>query len=167
MTSLLAGRGAEVYAFEPNPFAFEILARRFDSNLRVHCLQKAVAAHTGRAELHLHRQAANDEVRWSTGSSLFGSKPNVDPTRSIEVETVDLDAFLCDLNTTTHVLKLDVEGAEIEILERLLDTGRLGEIEHVLVEMHDRKIPGLEARGAELRRRLAHPSCGHVQLDWI
>jgi FkbM family methyltransferase len=166
-TGLLAARGAEVYAFEPNPHAFEALERRFAANPRVHCLQQAVAAASGSARLHLHVEAASDQLRWSTGSSLYGEKPNVDPSSFVDVETVDLDAFLAGLGRTVRVLKLDVEGAEVEILERLLATGRLASVEHALVEMHDDRIPGLEARGAALRRRLAAPGYRHVHLDWI
>jgi len=167
ITALLAARGAEVYAFEPNPHAFEALARRFASNPRVHCLAKAVAATDGRARLYLHVDSAADQLTWSTGSSLLAAKPNVDASTYVEVETVDLDAFLDDLGRVVRVLKLDVEGAELEVLERLAATGRLASVEHVLVELHDRKIPGLEGRGEELRRLLASPAYRHVHLDWI
>lgn len=167
VTALLAARGAEVYAFEPNPRAFDELARRFDSNPRVHCLAKAVAATDGRARLYLHVDTADDELTWSTASSLFAAKPNVDPSTFVDVETVDLGAFLDGLGRVVHLLKLDVEGAEIEVLEQLVATGALASVEHVLVELHDRKIPGLECRGAELRRQLAAPDYRHVHLDWI
>lgn len=167
VTALLAGRGADVYAFEPNPHAFTVLARRFADTPRVRCLPQAVAARAGVARLHFHVDAASDQVTWSTGSSLFGSKPNVDPAMFVEVETVDLGAFLDGLGRDVHVLKLDVEGAEVEILERLLESGRLASVGHVLVEMHDRRIPGLETQGAELRRRLADPAYRHVHLDWV
>lgn len=167
VTTLLAARGAEVYAFEPNPHAFAVLSTRHAANRRVHCLENAVAASAGPARLHLHANAPADAVAWSTGSSLLESKPNVDPATFVEVETVDLDAFLASLRRDLQVLKLDVEGTEIEILERLLETGRLAAIRHVLVEMHDRRIPGLEARGAELRTRLAGAAYRHVHLDWV
>ena len=84
----------------------------------------------------------------------------------VDVETIDLDAFLDGLGGDVQVLKLDVEGAEIEILERLLESGRLAAIEHVLVEMHDRRIPGLEERGDKLRERLGAPAYRHVRLFW-
>jgi len=166
VTALLAARGADVYAFEPNPHAFEVLAQRFTANPRVRCLPHAVAATAGVARLHLHVNAQADQLMWSTGSSLFAAKPNVDPATFVAVETIDLDVFLDGLGRDVRVLKLDVEGAEIEILERLLESGRLQAIEHVLVELHDR-IPGLEVRGAELRRRLAVPGYDHVRLGWI
>ena len=167
VTALLAERGAEVYAFEPNPAAFHVLERRFAGRPAVHCLQKAVAAMAGTSRLYLHVDANDDPVGWSAGSSLLQEKPNVDPGTCIEVETVDLDAFLAGLGRPVAVLKLDVEGAEIEILERLLDTGRLGDVWNVLVEMHDRKVPGLAERGAALRRRLDDERYAHVRLDWV
>jgi FkbM family methyltransferase len=167
VTALLAERGSEVYAFEPNPHAFEVLSGRFEANPRVHCLEQAVAATEGAARLHLHVDAGDDPLTWSTASSLLAAKPNVDAATFVAVETVDLDAFLGGLERPVTVLKLDVEGAEFEILERMLATGRLAAIEHVLVEMHDRKIPGYEERGAALRRQLAEPAYRHVHLDWV
>jgi FkbM family methyltransferase len=165
VTALLAERGADVYAFEPNPHAFAVLERRFTANPRVRCLPQAVTATAGVARLYLHIEAQDDQVTWSTGSSLFAAKPNVDPAMFVDVETIDLDAFLDGLGDV-QVLKLDVEGAEIEILERLLESGRLAAIEHVLVEMHDRRIPGLEERGDKLRERLGVPAYRHVRLFW-
>ena len=167
VTELLAARGAEVYAFEPNPHAFEVLSGRFAASPRVHCFEQAVAASSGAARLHLHVDAGEDPLTWSVGSSLLAAKPNVDTATFVDVETVDLDAFLGGLGRRITVLKLDVEGAEIEILERLLETGRLAAIDHVLVEMHDRKIPGYEERGAALRQRLGAPAHRHVHLDWV
>ena len=167
VSALLAARGADVYAFEPNPHVFEALARRFAENPRVHCLQKAVAATAGTARLYLQVEAAGNQLTWSVGSSLLAAKPNVDPEAFVDVETVDLDAFLAGLRQDIDLLKLDVEGTEIEILERLLESGRLAAIDHVLVEMHDRRIPGLEQRGAALRARLDTPAYRHVYLDWV
>jgi FkbM family methyltransferase len=167
VTALLAERGADVYAFEPNPHAFAVLEQRFAANARVRCLPQAVTATAGVAQLHPHVDAQADPLVWSTGSSLFGTKPNVDADRFVEVETIDLDAFLDAFGRPVQVLKLDVEGSEVEILERFLESGRLTAIEHVLVEMHDRRIPGLEERGAALRRRLGDPTYRHVHLDWI
>ena len=167
VTALLAERGADVYAFEPNPYAFDVLTRRFAANARVHCRPLAVAGTAGAARLHPHVDAPSDQVAWSTGSSLFDSRPNVDPARFVDVEAIDLEAFLDGLGREAQLLKLDVEGAEIEILERLLASCRLTAIGHVLVEMHDRRIPELEARGSALRARLDAPGYRHVHLDWV
>ena len=167
VTAAFAARKAEVYAFEPNPAAYRVLTARFARDAHVHCSPLAVAARDGMATLYLHRNSASDPVKWSTGSSLYPEKGNVDRDAGVEVQTIDLSRFIASLGRPVHLLKLDVEGAEIEVLERLLDTGQLRDIRHVLVELHDRKIQSLEGPGAVLRGRLAQEGLDHVLLDWI
>ncbi len=165
ITALFAATGAEVVALEPNPVAFAHLAERFAGAPRIRCLQAAAATEDGTAPLYLHVDAESDPLRFSTGSSLIATKRNVDTDRSVVVETVDLDALLAGLGRVA-VLKLDIEGAEVPVLERLLETGRLGSIDIVVVEMHDGHADELVERSAALRGRLADPAYAHVRLDW-
>jgi FkbM family methyltransferase len=164
-TWAMAERGATVYAFEPNPTAFAVLKERMKNKPRVTCLQQAIADEDGTARLYLHWQHAQDPVGLSVSSSLLAEKGNVERESFIAVETIDLAAFIASLGQRIALLKLDVEGAEIRILRRLLDTGRIDQIDHLLVEMHDgRQVPTLKGAGADLRHRLRdYP---HVHLDW-
>ena len=163
VTAAFAATGARVIAFEPNPAAFASLRRRFEDADNVRCVNAAVSDRGGRARLYLHRSAAEDPVKWAVGSSLFAAKGNVDAATSVEVETVDLDGVIREL-PRVDLLKLDVEGAEVPILARMIETGRLIRIGLVLVEMHDTKIPDLRQAGAELRKRLT--AWPNVRLDW-
>lgn len=167
ITAVLAARGAQVHAFEPNPHAFHVLAARFEGVPNVHCHQQAVATVAGRARLHLHVLADEDPVGRAVGSSLLPSKGNVSEDRFVEVETVDLSAFLAGLERPVALLKLDVEGVELPILERLAAGGGLEQIRHVLVEMHDRSAAGgFIPEGQAVRALLADPRFSHVRLDW-
>jgi FkbM family methyltransferase len=160
----MAERGAVVYAFEPNPWAYAVLAERFARTPNVRSIRSAVSDRDGTARLYLHEDARVDPLAASVGSSLVAGKGNVRVETYVEVETVSLEAFVTSLGHRVALLKLDVEGAEIPILTQLLDTGRIAEIDNILVEMHDRRVSELRAAGAELRRRLsAHPN---VRLDW-
>jgi FkbM family methyltransferase len=167
ITVLLARQRAEVYAFEPNPDAFRVLQKRCARNPQVRCIPKAVDVTSGTAQLYLHEHAHLDPVRWSSGSSLYEEKPNVDRASAIDVETIDLARFIEELGRPVHLLKLDVEGAEIGVLESLLESGVLAEIRHVLVEMHDDRIPSLASPGARLRAALADERYRHVLLNWV
>jgi FkbM family methyltransferase len=166
LTALFAERGADVIAFEPNPAAYAVLSSRFHDVESVHCRQQAVGTTAGRTRLYLHANARDDGEKWSSGSSVYAGKPNVDPSSFVDVDVIDLGAFIATLGRRVTVLKLDVEGAEIPILEQLAETSRLDEIDHVVVEMHDRKIPELGPRGERLRQTLASPRFAHVRLDW-
>jgi FkbM family methyltransferase len=166
-TALMAERHATVYAFEPNPHAFAVLARRFAGSARVHCTEAAVSVRAGHAPLYLHRDAGDEPLRSSTGSSLIATKPNVAPNQWVDVRLVDLDAFIRSLGQRVTLLKLDVEGVEIAILRGLVETGTIDLVDAVLVEMHDERIPSLREEGAEVRALLARRGASHVRLDWV
>jgi FkbM family methyltransferase len=166
VTALLCRTGATVYAFEPNPFAFERLKKRFSSNPNIHCFQKGVLDKNGTMRLYLHELSDQDEVKYSTGSSLLDFKGNVLADKFIEVEIIDLTEFIESLHRRVKLLKMDVEGVECRILNKLIDTGIINSIDHVFVETHDRKTPALKPETDQLRERLRKQKLSHVNLDW-
>jgi len=168
MTAILARNGSVVHAFEPNPYAFASLQKRFESQPHVICHQAAVADRAGRSQLYLHQNSADDEVYWSNGSSLIAEKSNVSKNRTFEVETIDLSNFVKSLNQRVRVLKMDIEGAEFAVLDHLMASDTLDLIDHLFVETHDAKIPALAEIAARVRQRLAaRNSSPTINLDWV
>lgn len=167
MTAILARNGATVHAFEPNPHAYAVLAAKFVGQPNVVCHNAAVGTSAGRLALYLHKNSDQDEVLWSNGSSLLADKPNVSRARSVEVDVVDLAEFLQSLSEPVKVLKIDIEGAEVDLMNHLLDTKVLVSIAHVFVETHDAKIPSLAGPTKALRKRLADSGLTQVNLDWV
>lgn len=49
------------------------------------------------------------------------------------------------------MLKVDIEGAEVELLEAMLATDTLDRCKSIFVETHETSIPALEDRIARLR----------------
>jgi FkbM family methyltransferase len=166
ITALLCRTGATVYAFEPNPFAFKELQKRFLDNPKVHCIQKGVLDENGRMHLYLHEFSDQDEVKWSTGSSLLDFKGNVNKDKFVDVEIIDLTEFIGSLNQKVKILKMDVEGVECKILKKLIDTGLIYSIEHMFVETHDVKNPALKDETDQIRSLLHEKKISHVNLDW-
>lgn len=167
VTAALARTGAHVHAFEPNPYAYAVLAERFAATPNVELHRQAVLEHAGTTRLHFHVDAAHDPVGASVGSSVLPFKGNVDPETYVEVEAVDLSEFVLRLERPVKVVKIDVEGAECPIVHRLLDTRAIDRIGTVLVELHDRHIPELRGENDVLRRRLAREGLtDRVLTDW-
>jgi FkbM family methyltransferase len=167
VTARLAATGATVYAFEPNPHAFLRLAKRFRSHPKVHCLEKAVLDRGGKIPLFLHTNAAADQIKWSAGSSTLAFKSNVNPKNFVEVEAVDLAEFVLQLERPVRLIKLDVEGVECRIINRLLDSGAINRVGLLLVETHERKIPELREEMSVLRARISAEKRTNIHLDWI
>ena len=74
----------------------------------------------------------------------------------IRVPCFDFPAWLRRL-PEPPVVKVDVEGAEFPILERLAEVGADALVEHLFVEWHDAKMGGLAERKAAILARLTCP----------
>ena len=164
-TNVMVASGARVFAFEPNPDACAFLRRRLGRRRNLTIYEQAVSDHDGNERLYLHEQAAEDPLEWSVGASLVADKGNVDPGSFVEVQTVDFDAFVAEVGDT-QLVKMDVEGAELPILRKLLRTGRIELIHHLLVELHDKQIPSLAAEADAVRAAVRERRLTGVRLDW-
>jgi hypothetical protein len=61
---------------------------------------------------------------------------------------------------------MDIEGAEVSVLERLLESGLYGRIGQAFVEVHDRKVRELAERTERLRRLLRERGISNIDLGW-
>lgn len=164
-TALMAGTGATVMAFEPDALAFEALASRFRGTPNVRCINRAVAAAGGTARLYHHAERALRPLRATKSSTLLADKAGAsDAFAVVETESV-VDVFMRTPGDVA-VLKMDVEGAEVEILNAMLDHGLDRRVRRAFVELHDRRIPSLAASTANLRLRLAAAGASQFDLDW-
>ncbi len=106
------GPAGKVYAFEPEPHTFSFLSRNVILNglYWVKAENRALSDKTGKAPLFTSNDAnvIGGHTLLSTPQRLAGP--------SVEVETITLDDFLKDDNHV-DVMKIDVEGAELYILD--------------------------------------------------
>jgi FkbM family methyltransferase len=165
-TTRMAQSGATVYAFEPNPDAYRKLAEVTASYPNVLLYQAAVTTKLGEVELYLHKYADDDPEYWSSGSSLLAEKSNVRKDNALKVEGIHLAAFIKDLGQPVKLMKMDIEGAEVDVLNQLLDEGLHESIEQAFVEVHDRRIKSLAKPTQRLRERLQALGVSHFRLDW-
>jgi FkbM family methyltransferase len=167
VTLKLAKKGARVYAFEPNPYAFKRLVERTKHFKKVTCINKGVWDRNTTTQLFFHQNAENDDVFWSFGSSIVKEKNNVSSGRSIEVELIDLIAFIKNLNQKVDFLKMDIEGAEVEILEKFLTEELYKKVDLTVVETHDRKIPQQKPRMDRIRQIIREKQIKNIRLTWL
>lgn len=166
VTTKMAERGAIVYAFEPNPHAYAKLEERFRGNKNIHCINKAVWDHTENVKLFLHQNSSSDPLKWSSGSSIKQEKENISADTYVEVEAIDLSKFIADLKKPVSILKIDIEGAECDILIQLLNNGIAKTIQAILVETHEIKIPSLREPMRRIRERIQQEGLTNINLNW-
>lgn len=163
----LASHGATVYAFEPNPYAFAELKKRSANFNSIKPVAAAVSTAPGTARLYLHRDADKGQVEHSQGSSMIATKTNVNPDTFVDAVAVDLADFILNLPTPVDVVKMDIEGFEVEVVPHLITSGAIDRIGVCYVETHERKAPDLLARTDAMRALINARGLQHkFVLDW-
>ena len=161
VTRLFLEKGFTVYAFEPDPVAAAELRRRLGGNPLLHLREAAVAAAPGKQPLY---RASDASLGHTQSSSLFLRSALHDEV--VETEVIDLFAFIGSLDRPVNVLKLDIEGAEAEILERMLDERTYADIDRIFVETHESISPDIAASIQRSRRRIAEERITNIDLEW-
>lgn len=167
ITFALALRGATVHAFEPNPVAFEALSRTLGGWPGIVLHNAAVSTREGRVRLYFHHRHREEPLAYSTGSSTVAEKVNVSRDDFVDVPAVDLARFVTDLGKPVSLLKMDIEGAEVELVPHLIASGAAERIETMVVETHEAKAPSLADATRAMRERIAAAGLAdRIHLDW-
>ena len=155
---LLKNPGYDVVSFEANPELWE-----YYKKLPTKLVKKAVYDHDGIIEFTLDPIDAD-------GSSLikekvidFNQKVKNEDCPKLQVECIDLSKEIENYAKTYKniVLKLDVEGAEYAILEKMLADETLKYISHLYAEFHWNKI-GMKKEEHDI---LIEAVSRHVKVD--
>ena len=128
-------RDARVVAYEPDPRTFPCLVRnveRVGCAGRVRCVAAAVAGARGRRTLYLDtgRPAGSTfYARWEEGT-----------VAAVEVDAVTLLDVISDVGASGLVVKMDVEGAELEIFGDVGFAPALSFVDRLMVEWHSKQL---------------------------
>ena len=112
--SLAVGPSGRVIAVEPCPENHTMMVRNCKGLTNVIPVQKAIMAQKGTGRLYFSKSAAANSMitQWGT---------------YVDVETVTLDQLVSDLHLPwVNYIKLDAEGAEIDVLKGATETLRRG-----------------------------------------
>ncbi|MEP5759936.1 MAG: FkbM family methyltransferase [Litoreibacter sp.] len=173
VTEVLAVTGADIHAFEPDPYAFAQLTKSSKKFKNVILHNVAVGTEVGTVHL-MRANNFNDNPRaQSVKSSVVKGGRGIDEADSemIEVRQISLLNRIKDL-IETHgeiaFLKMDIEGAELGILEEMLKQDLFANIRLTVAETHERKFKNLRPRFAALRNTITDTyPITKVNLDWI
>ena len=165
-TIKIASTGAKVLAFEPDPVAFQVLRERTKHLANVHLYQAAASTSSGYMVLHRHKEFQSDPVSRTIASSLLADHRRVSMDGACKVEAIDFVHFLLNLETDVALLKIDIEGAEVSLMEAVLASPAVNRLDHVFVETHMRMLPDLASRTralVEMTKSMRRPI---INWDW-
>ncbi len=126
---------ANITGFEPNPNTFPILEENIYSNdikdVTLHNI--AVGLNNTNRQLYID---TSGECAFSTSSFTKNAWNGKQLTKPIIVKTKKLSTYI---NKDIDLLKIDAEGAELEIIKDIYNTGKLAMVKNIIVEYHPTK----------------------------
>lgn len=130
------GNDIKIYSFEANTNLAEALINHFKNDSNVKVENKAVWTKDSFIEFYL-------STSWSDGSSVYKEKNSggVSENVLLKVPCIDLSSFINSFDKDDYIiLKLDVEGAEYEILSKMIDDETIKRVNELHGEFHPNKI---------------------------
>ena len=166
-TRKMALKTKRVVAFEPDPWAYAELCQNVANFNNVTIENVAVGTKADNVLLYRHISFDDDPTVNSQSSSIFASKSNVTKEGAFEVHQIDFIRYLEEMNEDVGILKMDIEGAEVDLLESLFDRHDiLKRINYIFAETHETRIPGHELRVTALQERARRMKKPRVNLFW-
>ncbi|TDB61796.1 FkbM family methyltransferase [Arundinibacter roseus] len=121
---------AEIFAFEANPFAFKLLCQNVEENQ----LTKVKTVQTALFDRETTLPFSVGKVMGSMGGSLVNRLRN---QVNLPLKTTRLSSYLQDI-PRIDLVKMDVEGSEVQIVKDLKEAGLLHKVERYCIEYHHR-----------------------------
>ncbi|MEM8849749.1 MAG: FkbM family methyltransferase [Pseudomonadota bacterium] len=184
----IAQTGATLYSFEPDPVAFARLAERLAPFPNAHPIAAAVSDKVGTATLRRTARVPDDPLGATVSSTLMDGNGDADVAggNDLDVPVIDLTDVLRDMIAgrvprampprpgirrrpgRVALLKMDIQGEELNLLPALHDADLLTHIGCTLVETHQRKFRDLRRDFLQMRRDIGGLySARKVNLDWV
>jgi FkbM family methyltransferase len=112
----------DYWVFEPHPEALQRLRQRFSDLGNVHLVEAALGQGDARVALSSEHE----------GSSIVHGRTS----SQVEVQLLDVTRFILTHDHRVALMKLNIEGAEYDLLESLLSGEAADRVDAVLVQFH-------------------------------
>ena len=170
-SDLMLGLGARVIAFEPNPILCKYLRCKYKLNEKdqtdsLALISKAIACEEKSCIFSM--TTSGDFISASQGGSL-DVVPNGERL-DFDVDLINFADYLkslVDRGERPYLIKLDIEGTEFEVLDKLIEEDLCSHFDYLVCETHERFFMDGNERLRNLKQKLRDRNIRNVFLDWI
>ena len=165
-TKLFLEKGFFVDAFEPDPIAINELKKKCKNNKNLNIFQSAVGLKDNTQKLFRYRKFDENDPYSTQGSSLLDYRSGTNKP-FVEIKVIDFTNHINKQKKDISLLKMDIEGSEIEILNKIIDLNIHDKIKYIFVETHERFSHKLGLETAKLKLRIKNLNVNNINLDWV
>ena len=142
-----------IWVFEPHPQFHKECKSRFTHDSNIHCMPYGLGASKNTLTLSDNQDASSVMDENSTG---------------VKVVIRDAIDVIHELgHSHINLMKLNIEGSEFDLLERLIETRKIASIDQLLIQFH-LNVPSARRRYSKLRKQLqkTHRREWHYYFVW-
>ena len=165
-TKLFLDKGFKVHAFEPDTIALKELKKKCETSKELKLYEAAVGLKNERQKLYRYRKFDESNPYSTQGSSLLNYRSGKNKP-FIEIKVIDFIEYLKQQTENISLLKMDIEGIEIDILNKIIDEDLHKKIKFIFVETHERFSHSLGLETAKLKLRIKKLKIRNINLDWV
>lgn len=114
--------GCRSWIFEPVPMFFQYCQEYFEKNTLVEVRKAALGGEDRKAVFGFFDNGTSEHV--------------VGDSQCFEADVIDVARVFGEIGTSIACLKLNIEGGEYEVLERLLETNHIVLCDSLLIQFH-------------------------------
>jgi len=135
----------KIYCFEPVIKNFKILQKKFGKNDKIKLENKIVWNQKGKVNFSVGSKNChtNSKITKIINDRNYDKRKYI---KQYEIDCIDIYDFIESLNINNEeqylVIKMDIEGAEYEVLPRMIEKNSIQKVDILLVEFHKEPIPG-------------------------
>lgn len=168
-SDLMLELGAKVFAFEPNPALTYHLNKKYLNNENLTLFQKAISVKD--ENLVFSMPMNSSFIEQSQGGSFVFDLSN-QAKFDYHVKAIDFCKFIDSLLEETQqekvkLIKLDIEGAEFEVLNQIIDQEAYKKFDCLLVETHERFFEDGQQKLSLIKEKMEKKNITNIRLDWI
>jgi len=152
----------QVYLFEPTPELNQKLINRYAEQTNIHCLGSAIWTNNGKLNFFLSFDDGDSsifkDIAEFTGATMCkrqaGKRGEINShseefkrygarnIKSCSVPSIDFSSFVRQIAQPNDylVVKMDIEGAEYQVLRQMLKDNTFKLIDEIYIEFHDRFV---------------------------
>lgn len=82
----------------------------------------------------------NSKVSVNGGATLIVHNDNISKNIKTKVKCIDISEYIKNLNLQIDLFWMNIEGAEYDIINHLLNTGTINRINYIYFEDHERRF---------------------------
>lgn len=138
---------SKIYCLEPMPRQFEVLTQKYSDLENVVLLEYGLSDLTGPAIIYGDNSLME--------ASLYADKRDANSSFETVCQFVAASEFVKSLDTDDEIImKLNCEGAETIILQNLIETGIIWDLDNIMIDFDVRKIPSMAWSEAHIMAEL-------------